>query len=407
MWTTFLITLKTNLRQRAALFWMFVFPIVLATMFNGMFGNLADAYRITAVTVAVVEDENWDKADGAAQFVDALAGRSNNVADLDTRLIETTPVPSLAEAKRLITDDTTIGYLTVNADGMLSLTLSTDTVETAKDASGNTSVSPVTIAALHNAIALYNRTDAVTRRTIIDHPQAVVSQRFWESVGSVSAMTKETSLTNFKPNATARYYYALLGMVCLMAMSYAISAVTMAQANLSALGIRRTVAPLSRAAQLAAGFLASWLCSFLSLIVALAYIRYVCGIALGGREPAAVLAVAVASFMSCAFGTMIGAIPGLTHATKIGLTSAIPCTLSLFTGLYGQFAMNLSDWITRNAPALAIINPAQQVTNLFYDILYYDSYRPFGTTCGILLAMSAVFLAVGVVMLRRQRYEHL
>lgn len=407
MWTTFLITLKTNLRQRAALFWMFVFPIVLATMFNGMFGNLADAYRITAVTVAVVEDENWDKADGAAQFVDALAGRSNNVADLDTRLIETTPVPSLAEAKRLITDDTTIGYLTVNADGMLSLTLSTDTVETAKDASGNTSVSPVTIAALHNAIALYNRTDAVIRRTIIDHPQAVVSQRFWESVGSVSAMTKETSLTNFKPNATARYYYALLGMVCLMAMSYAISAVTMAQANLSALGIRRTVAPLSRAAQLAAGFLASWLCSFLSLIVALAYIRYVCGIALGGREPAAVLAVAVASFMSCAFGTMIGAIPELTHATKIGLTSAIPCTLSLFTGLYGQFAMNLSDWITRNAPALAIINPAQQVTNLFYDILYYDNYRPFATTCGILLAMSVVFLAVGVVMLRRQRYEHL
>jgi len=32
------------------------------------------------------------------------------------------------------------------------------------------------------------------------------------------------------------------------------------------------------------------------------------------------------------------------------------------------------------------------VTNLFYDILYYDSYRPFITTCIILLAMSAVFL---------------
>ena len=407
MWTTFLITLKTNLRQKTALFWMFVFPIVLATMFNGMFGNLADTYRIASVPVAVVEDANWDKANGAPQFVDALAGRSSDVADLGTRLIDATPVPSLAEARRLITDDTTIGYLTISTDGMLSLTLSTDAAETAKDSNGSASVSPVTIAALHNAIALYNRMDAVTRRAIIDHPQAVVSQRFWESVGAGSVMTKETSLTNFKPNATARYYYALLGMVCLMAMSYAISAVTMAQANLSALGIRRTVAPLSRAAQLAAGFLASWLCTFLSLIVTLAYIRYVCGIALGGREPAAVLAVAVASFMSCAFGTMVGAIPRLTHATKIGLTSAIPCTLSLFTGLYGQFAMNLSDWITRNAPALAIINPAQQVTNLFYDILYYDSYRPFATTCGILLAMSVVFLAVGIALLRRQRYEHL
>ena len=52
-------------------------------------------------------------------------------------------------------------------------------------------------------------------------------------------------------------------------------------------------------------------------------------------------------------------------------------------------------------------NPAQQVTNLFYDILYYDSYRPFITTCIILLAMSAVFLLAGIAMLRRQRYEHL
>ena len=156
-----------------------------------------------------------------------------------------------------------------------------------------------------------------------------------------------------------------------------------------------------------AGFLASWLCSGVSLTVALAYIRYVCDVPLGGREPAAVAAVAVASFMACAFGTMIGAIPGLSHGVKIGLTSAIPCSLSLFSGLYGQFAMELSDWITRHAPVLALINPAQQVTNLFYDILYYDDYRPFLGTCGVLIAMSAVFLTVGVVMLKEQRYEHL
>ena len=79
----------------------------------------------------------------------------------------------------------------------------------------------------------------------------------------------------------------------------------------------------------------------------------------------------------------------------------------LFNGLYGGFAMQISDWIARNAPILGTINPAQQVTNLFYDILYYDSYQPFITTCAILLAMSAVFLLAGIAMLRRQRYEHL
>ena len=47
MWTTFLVALKANLRNRSALFWMTVFPIVLATMFNGLFGGLAEAYELS------------------------------------------------------------------------------------------------------------------------------------------------------------------------------------------------------------------------------------------------------------------------------------------------------------------------------------------------------------------------
>ena len=220
-------------------------------------------------------------------------------------------------------------------------------------------------------------------------------------------MTHETTLTHFQPDAIARYYYALLAMSCMMAMGYSISTVAAAQANLSALGIRRTVAPLSRAKQLVAGFLSCWLCSSVALSIALAYIRLACNVSLGGREPAAILAVIIASFMTSSAGTLLGAVPKLSYNTKYGLSAGISCTLSLFTGLYGGFAMQISDWIARNAPILGTINPAQQVTNLFYDILYYDSYRPFITTCIVLLAMSVVFLLAGTAMLRRQRYEHL
>ncbi len=65
--------------------------------------------------------------------------------------------------------------------------------------------------------------------------------------------------------------------------------------------------------------------------------------------------------------------------------------------------MQISDWIARNVPILGTINPAQQVTNLFNGILYYDSYQPFITTCAILLAMSAVFLLAGIAMLSEAR----
>ncbi|KAA8827114.1 ABC transporter permease [Bifidobacterium myosotis] len=416
MWSTFVMTLKSNVRNKASLFWLIVFPLVLATLLTGMFGDLAEGYELKPIPMAVVEDARLDGSAGAKTFVGALSGdstasapasESGGLDDLGTKLVEATSVDSTDQARKALADRTVDGYIAADGNGRLTITLSSKVASGAVGSMDSASSEAIAIAALDGAIDLYNRTDAVTRETIERNPQAATSRVFWSSLGDVTGMTREIRLTNFKPDVMARYFYAMLGMACLMAMGYAISAVTTAQANLSALGIRRTVAPLGRGRQLLAGFLASWLCSGLSLLIALAYIRYVCGIALGGREPAAVLAVAVASFMACAFGTMIGAIPKLPHSVKMGLTSAIPCALSLFSGLYGGFAMALSDWIARNAPVLALINPAQQVANLFYDILYFDSYRPFLVTCAILLAMSALFLAAGVVMLKEQRYEHL
>ncbi|OZG64293.1 multidrug ABC transporter permease [Bifidobacterium hapali] len=420
MWSTFIMTMKTNLRNKASLFWLIVFPLVLATLFTGMFSNLAKGYDVQAMPLAIVENNNWKQAAGASALIDALSDKSaqptqsqsgqsqpeqtnNHIATL----INATTVDSIDQARKALADGTVDGYVLVDKDGLLELTLASGVAGSAGDTMSSGSAKAITIAALGGAIDLYNRTDVMTRKLLEQNSQAATSRAFWSSLSDVTGMTREVQLTNFKPEAMARYYYAMLGMACLMAMGYSISAVTTAQANLSALGLRRSIAPLNRVTQLMAGFLASWLCSGVSLLIALAYVRYVCGIEIGGREPAAVLAVAVASFMACAFGTMIGAIPKLPQGVKMGLTSAIPCALSLFSGLYGGFAMSLSNWITRNVPIFALLNPAQQVTNLFYGLLYYDSYRPFLNTCGVLLTMSAIFLVVSVIMLKEQRYEHL
>lgn len=260
MWTTFLVALKANLRNRSALFWMTVFPIVLATMFNGLFGGLAEAYELKPVPMAVIEDTRWQQADGARTFVDALAGETESASDdttyaeIDQKLLTITTVDTVKEAEQRLADGTANGYLTADNNGRLAMTVSRETAVTAKDSTQNSGLD-ISLAALRSVIDLYNRTDAVTRQTIADNPQAALSRNFWNSVGQNVDMTHETTLTHFQPDEIARYYYALLAMSCMMAMGYSISTVAAAQANLSALGIRRTVAPLSRAKQLVAGFL--------------------------------------------------------------------------------------------------------------------------------------------------------
>lgn len=422
MWSTFLTTLRINLREKSSLFWLFCFPILLSTMFLGMFGNLGATYEITTMRFAVVANDDYCKAEGAQQLIAAMqrtpvapqacgtapATMDVDAGDTDLRdLLDVTAVDTVGDASDLINDDHDVrGFLTVDGDGMVHMTISRATVSNANDAMGSPGL-PISLSILNGAIGMFNRQTLTVAQIMGADPAVLHDADFTAAVQETPDFTHQVRLTNFKPDESARYYYALLAMTALMAMSFAVTTVCATQANLSVLGMRRSMAPLTRLRQLMGGFLASWLCTFCSLLVALLYIHFVCRISFGGRWAATMLAIVVASFASNALGTLLGSLPKLTAGTKIGLTTAISCVLSLLSGLYGSGAMALSDWIQRNAPIVAMINPTQQVTNLFYDILYYDSYTPFFRTVGILLTMAVLALALATVFLRRQRYAHL
>lgn len=415
MWQTLLINLKLHLREKTQLFWLFAFPIILATMFNGMFGNIAESFELHTLDVAVVEDNAWKTSYGAQTLIEGISSESSALSDNHvkvsadgkngTGLINTTKVESIAQAEQLLADGTAQGMLRID-DGRLRFSVSQSTQSSASDVMASSSGLDISLTVLGNIVDLYNRNTDVVVDIAKHNPEALMNGKVTGSIGSANGYTKEIQLTNFKPSGTARYYYALLGLAALMAMSFAINVVTMTQANLSALGVRRSVSPLPKSQQLLAGFLSSWLCSFLSLTVAMLYIRFVCHISLGGRE------WLVWEHVSWLRSRRAPRHVGLARCRRFqprqaGAVHGDRRTLSLFSGLYGSFAMQLSDLIAQRTPVLSLLNPAQQITNLFYDILYYDNFKPFFTTAGILAAMSLVCLAAATVLLRRQRYEYL
>ena len=129
MWSTFLTTLRTNLREKSSLFWLFCFPILLSTMFLGMFGNLGATYEITTMRFAVVANGDYCKAEGAQQLIAAMqrtpvtpqgCGTASTAMDVDSGgtdlhdLLDVTAVDSTAEATDLINTDTDVrGFLMV------------------------------------------------------------------------------------------------------------------------------------------------------------------------------------------------------------------------------------------------------------------------------------------------------
>ncbi|PXY87054.1 multidrug ABC transporter permease [Bifidobacterium asteroides] len=397
MWNSFLINVKTSIRNTSSLFWVLAFPVILAALMLGIMGNLQDGYTAEAQHFAIVSDANWKASPGADELVSSLSKKTKAGSD-DTQLLIPTTVASRAEADTRLDGRKDIGYLYAGPDGLVNMVLSDR--EAASIQSDSTASEGITVSILSASLGSFNQANAA-RSTLASPNIRILVQSGGQTY------TKQIRLTHIHPSMTAPYFFAVLAMACLIGASTAAEMIARTQPNLSALGARRASSPSPKRRQAAGAFLASWLFSAVSLLVAYIFVRTVCGVQTGGRDPIALIAIAVGTFMATAFGSMMGAIPKLSTETKVGLVIAIDCTLSAFIGLYGSLAMDLNNAIQEHAPIFHLLNPVKQVSNLFYDIVYYDSLAPFARTCGILAIMAAVFLAICGLLLRKQRYEYL
>ena len=397
MWNSFLINVKTSIRNTSSLFWVLAFPVILAALMLGIMGNLQDSYTAEAQHFAIVSDANWKASPGADELVSSLSKKPKAGSD-DTQLLIPTTVASRAEADTRLDSQKDIGYLYAGSDGRVNMVLSDR--EAANIQSDSTASEGITVSILSASLVSFNQANSASSTLALPNTQILLQS-------GQQTYTKQIRLTHINPSMTAPYFFAVLAMACLIGASTAAEMIARTQPNLSALGARRASSPSPKWRQAAGAFLASWLFSAVSLLVAYIFVRTVCGVQTGGRDPIALIAIAVGTFMATAFGSMMGAIPKLSTETKVGLVIGIDCTLSAFIGLYGSLAMDLNNAIQEHAPILHLINPVKQVSNLFYDIVYYDSLAPFARTCGILAIMAAIFLAICGLLLRKQRYEYL
>lgn len=392
MWNVFKGALTVLTRKRELFVWSLAFPIILSTMFMFMFSNLDSSTAFDPVPTGVVADAAY-KGSVFADVVDELG------ASGDDQLLAVHAFATADEAREALSAGDVLGIVSVDAEGTPLLVVT--------PSSGGVGVEQIGRTVLGTVVDTYVRNADLVAGIAADNPLALADPNRVEEALSRGSVTEQVSLTHAAPTESVRYYYALLGMAALFCGQVGMLAICETQPNLSALGARRALGATSRGKTLAATLAASWLVSFACLIVAFLYMRFAVGIDFSGREGLCVAAIAAAALLSTALGTLLGSLPKVGLGVKTGLLTALTCFLSLFAGLYGEPCMALADSIARSFPALASINPAKVITDVFYSLYYYDSLVPFAQKIGILLAMAAALFAVSALFIRRQRYASL
>lgn len=396
MLTTIRYTLASLVRLPEIIIWSLVFPIVLMSVFSMMFGPIDEMANLDPIRIAVVEPEDSPEGEAFDAFIDATSTG-------DERLFSVVRTASAEEAERVVEDtsgddDRMVAYVQLQG--------SIPEVHVAGDLSSQgMELSKAQI--VSTVMDEYASKSALLRDMIARDPAMLADPAALQSALEGVDATTQVDVTHNQPKESVRYYFALLGMAALFGGGVSLLASQRMRPNLSALGARRAIGGLSHGKAVIATFIACWIINFACLAIAYAVMRFAIGIDFGGRDAECLAVTAAASLTAMSLGCAISAIPKVPENGKSGMLTGIVCFASMFAGLYGQPTMQLADAIAASAPWTTWINPAAQIAQAFYSVMYYDSLGPLLTHIAALLVMSAVLLGLSVRSLRRQRYASL
>ena len=380
MLTVFLYQVLRLLRDRVLLVWTLGFPVVLSLIFMAMFSNLDKVYEATPMSFGVVQDEAYRTAPGLDAVVERISAD-----DADHHLITKVTHSTVAQAEAAAKRGETNGYLAVEGDQpVLHVTQQGNEAET-------TRVLRVVMDSY-----LQRRAEYVALAKAGAAPEKLAA------LETDQAFTRSISVTPSPVKPQTPYYFALLAFACGMGTTVAMVAVKGIMA-VSPVGARQTLAGLPRWKVLTATLAASWVCVFVCLLVAFAFMASVVGVDFGPHVLLCLVAIGVCSLMASAVGAALGTLARL----EIGMISGFTSLLSLFTGLYGPASQSLASSIEQHAPLLPQANPLWQTARCFYGLLYYDSLAPFARSCAVLLGMTCLFLTIALIRARRMTHEHL
>ena len=349
---------------------------MLATLFFAVFTNLDTAGQFSRMPVAVVDNGAYQRD---IYFQAALAAVSG---DGGNSLFDLQVVPNQEEADALLEKGEIDGYILCEDIPVLFV-----------------SGSGLRQTIIKSFIDRYLQTSSVAGNLISQNPEAAEGLH---TLLSPLKYTEEISLSDNPPTSKVGYFYALLAMVCMYGGFQGLATVTMLQANLSALGARRTLAPVGRVRMVTYDLLGGLTTHFLCLVFIVAYINLILGVSFGPKLWPVLLTCLAGSLLGMTFGAMVSVTSKMKEQAKIAVLITVTMVCSFLSGL---MVGGINYTVEQIAPAVAWLNPVARISDALYCLYYYDTYERYFLNIGIVLAMSAVMLAVTAIFVRRQRYE--
>ena len=362
-------SLKILLKNKSLLFWSFIFPIILGTLFKLAFSNIEKKETLSTFDIAIVENEEFNNNLMYKKTFETL-GNPNN----DERLFNIKYV-SIEEAKKLLEESNVVGYLILK-DNKPTIYVNNSGI--------NETVLKVIVERITNKITIYQK--LINKNVDINTINSIVNE-VENDIKIKDISSKNLSYTNIE-------YYTLLAMTSLYGGLISMFLSNKHSANISSVGKRTSVSKLSKNKLILSNLLASYLVQVLGLIIVYLYSLFILKVDFGTHNNYIILLLLVGSLCGLSIGTFIASFK-VSENTKTGILIAFTMISCFFAGMYGITMKYLVD---KSLPFINKINPTGLITDGFYSLYYYESYSRYFTDIISLIIISVILVSISLIV---------
>ena len=383
-------SLKVLLKNKALLFWTFIFPIVLGTFYNMAFSNIEKSEKMSVMDIAIVESDNFNDNQIYKEAFNSLSDKNN-----DDRLFNIT-YTNLGESKKLLEENKIVGYLVFDESDINITVNSNGDYETIL----KIAVDEITSEKKIYETLVKKEVEGQVRNGNYNIDYEKIMSNITEKIKSSDVKIKNITSNNI--SYTMIEYYNLVAMASLYGALISMFIVNKKLANMDSVGKRTSISSIKKGSMLISSLLASYIVQLMGLLLLFLYTIFVIKVDYGNNLWLVLLLASAGSLAGLSLGVAIATLIKTHEGAKTGILIAITMTWCFLAGMTG---ITMKYVIDKNIAILNIINPANMITDGFYALYYYDTLNRFYFYIISLFVFSIIMILISLRGLRREQYD--
>lgn len=364
-------SLKALIHNRNIMFWVLIFPVILASFMYFAFGSQMDTMDdFYVIPVAIVEEK-------ASEIYEPML---KYVSDPEKDPLIQAEWVKQRQAEKLFQQGKVDAIIYVKDN--LSMTVAESGMEQA---------------ILANMLDSFEQYKQIALPMIQSNPEKKeeIVASFLDNTDDL----EEYLISDVKANPAMNFFYAVIAFACLFASLEGCDRSLKLQSEDNVVAQRRGVSAVSRRKMLLADFLACVTIQYVIVCLLFLYMRVCLRLNFGDKYPAILLLLLIGSSCGIVLGIVIGALRGINMGMKIAIMTSINLVCCMMSDLMIE---GIKDWIWHHAAWLNRINPAALLSDAFYVLKVYDGYERFVQDVLLLGVITLVLMLISLLLIKEE-----